>query len=345
MDAKSDKKEAPLLDVKGLVKEFEIRDAALRSRTLRAVDGVDFIVAKRETFAIVGESGSGKSTIGRVLLGLTEKSDGEMIFDQKILTIKDREQFRKIRRRLQMVFQDPVAAFDPRISVGKSLMEFLELRDDLDNAQRRSKVEQLINEVGLDPEMTKRLPSQMSGGQLQRLSVARALASEPDLIFLDEPTSALDVSIRGQIVNLLMERQQQRGVSYLLVAHDLRVVAVMADRVAVMYLGQFVEISDKEQLFNQPLHPYTRGLIEAAHLDDLGLNRETDSVRLSGELSEDDAKSKGCRLAPRCPFAETECNKPQQLKELKPGQFVRCWKALELENFPGDKASSSTSEA
>ena len=345
MGAKSDKKEAPLLDVKGLVKEFEIRDAALRSRTLRAVDGVDFIVAKRETFAIVGESGSGKSTIGRVLLGLTEKSDGEMIFDQKILTIKDREQFRKIRRRLQMVFQDPVAAFDPRISIGKSLMEFLELRDDLDNAQRRSKVEQLINEVGLDPEMTKRLPSQMSGGQLQRLSVARALASEPDLIFLDEPTSALDVSIRGQIVNLLMERQQQRGVSYLLVAHDLRVVAVMADRVAVMYLGQFVEISDKEQLFNQPLHPYTRGLIEAAHLDDLGLNRETDSVRLSGELSEDDAKSKGCRLAPRCPFAETKCNTPQLLKELKPGQFVRCWKALEIESLPGDKASSSTSEA
>ena len=244
-----------------------------------------------------------------------------------------------------MVFQDPVPAFDPRISIGRSLMEFLDLRNDLDRTQRRAKVEELINEVGLDPAMTKRLPSQMSGGQLQRLSVARALASEPDLIFLDEPTSALDVSIRGQIVNLLLERQQQRGVSYLLVAHDLRVVAVMADRVAVMYLGQFVEVSNKDQLFNHPLHPYTRGLIEAAHLDDLGLNRETDSVRLSGELSEDDAKSVGCRLTPRCPFAESECKKPQQLTELRSGQFVRCWKALDIEGLPGHKESFSPSKA
>ncbi|MBL09119.1 MAG: peptide ABC transporter ATP-binding protein [Acidiferrobacteraceae bacterium] len=325
----------PLLQVRDLIKEFDIRDAALRSRTLRAVDGVNFVVEKRETFAIVGESGSGKSTIGRVLLGLTDKSSGEIIFDQEPLSIKNREHFRNIRKRLQIVFQDPVTAFDPRISIGRSLMEFLELRDDLDKSQRQLRVDELINEVGLDPDMVKRLPSQMSGGQLQRLSVARALASEPDLIFLDEPTSALDVSIRGQIVNLLMERQQQRGVSYLLVAHDLRVVAVMADRVAVMYLGQFVEISDKNKLFNRPLHPYTRGLIEAAHLDDLGLNREKDSVRLSGELSENDAKSIGCRLAPRCPFVELKCNEPQQLNELSPGQFVRCWKAMDIKNKSG----------
>jgi len=224
MDATPDKKEAPLLNVKGLVKEYEIRDAALRSRTLRAVDGVDFIVAKRETFAIVGESGSGKSTIGRVLLGLTEKSDGEMIFDQKTLTIKDREQFRKIRRRLQMVFQDPVAAFDPRISIGKSLMEFLELRDDLDKSQRRSKVEQLINEVGLDPEMTKRLPSQMSGGQLQRLSVARALASEPDLIFLDEPTSALDPIAAKKFISEMNSSAEDSVQAIIVVSHNPEII-------------------------------------------------------------------------------------------------------------------------
>ncbi len=322
---------SPLLQVRGLIKEFEIRDAALRSRTVRAVDGVDFAVQHRETFAIVGESGSGKSTIGRVLLGLVEKSGGEIIFDKDSLEIKNREQFRSVRRRLQIVFQDPIAAFDPRISIGKSLMEFLELRDDLEPKHRRTKVEELIAEVGLDPEMAKRLPSQTSGGQLQRLSIARALASEPDLIFLDEPTSALDVSIRGQIVNLLLERQQQRGVSYLLVAHDLRVVAVMADRVAVMYLGQFVEISDKHQLFNSPLHPYTRGLMEAAHLDDLGLQETNQDFRLRGELSEEDSKSSGCRLAPRCPFAESRCNDAQNLIELRPGQWVRCWKALEIE--------------
>ncbi|MBO68035.1 MAG: peptide ABC transporter substrate-binding protein [Acidiferrobacteraceae bacterium] len=329
--------DAALLQVNGLVKEFEIKDAALRSRTLRAVDGVDFVVRKKETFAIVGESGSGKSTIGRVLLGLAEKSSGDILFDSKPLSIKDRSQFRHIRKRLQIVFQDPVAAFDPRISIGKSLMEFLELRDDLDLRKRRQRAEHLISEVGLVPEMINRLPSQMSGGQLQRLSIARALASEPELIFLDEPTSALDVSIRGQIVNLLLERQKQHSVSYLLVAHDLRVVAVMADQVAVMYLGQFVEVSEKDQLFSHPLHPYTRGLIEAAHLDDLGLGRETDTVKLSGELSEDDAKSMGCRLAPRCPFAESKCSKPQELVELKPGQFVRCWKALSIEGVPGHK--------
>ena len=204
-----------LLQVRKLMKEFEIRDAALRSRTVRAVDGVDFTVQKKETFAIVGESGSGKSTIVRVLLGLTEKSSGEIICNNDSLEIKNREHFRSIRRKLQIVFQDPVAAFDPRISIGRSLIEFLELRDDLSAIKRREVVEELISEVGLDPAMARRLPSQMSGGQLQRLSIARALASEPDLIFLDEPTSALDVSIRGQIVNLLLERQQKRVVSYL----------------------------------------------------------------------------------------------------------------------------------
>lgn len=324
-----------LLQVRNLVKEFEIRDAALRSRTVRAVDGVNFEIRRRETFAVVGESGSGKSTIGRVLLGLTEKSNGEILFDGTALDIKNREQFRDVRRRLQIVFQDPVTAFDPRIQIGRSLMEFLELREDLDSRDRLAEAEKLVTEVGLDREMIERLPSQMSGGQLQRLSIARALASEPDLVFLDEPTSALDVSIRGQIVNLLIERQIHRGVTYLLVAHDLRVVAVMADRVAVMYLGQFVEITDKDRIFSQPLHPYTRGLIQAAHLDDLGLKKETQGIRLRGELSEEDARSSGCRLAPRCPFAESRCSNAQELIELRPGHWVRCWKALGIEQDPG----------
>ena len=321
-----------LLQVKKLSKVFEIRDAALRKRTIKAVDGVSFGINNKETFAIVGESGSGKSTIGRILLGLTDKTAGEIFFDGKPLQIQNHKNSIPLRRRLQIVFQDPTASFDPRLKILDSLLEFLELRQELNSEDQIQLAKELVVEVGLDPEMINRKPSEMSGGQLQRLNIARALASGPDLIFLDEPTSSLDVSIRGQIVNLLLEKQEKYGITFLLVAHDLRVVAVMADRVAVMYLGQFVEICEKEKIFSNPLHPYTRGLIQAARIDDLGLKKNNNLVRLSGELKEDDIKSAGCRLTSRCPFYESKCNMHQDIIELRPGQWVRCWKALEVEN-------------
>ena len=321
-----------LLQVKKLSKVFEIRDAALRKRTIKAVDGVSFVINNKETFAIVGESGSGKSTIGRILLGLTDKTAGEIFFDGKPLQIQNHKNSIPLRRRLQIVFQDPTASFDPRLKILDSLLEFLELRQGLNSEDQIRLAKELVVEVGLDPEMINRKPSEMSGGQLQRLNIARALASGPDLIFLDEPTSSLDVSIRGQIVNLLLEKQEKYGITFLLVAHDLRVVAVMADRVAVMYLGQFVEICEKEKIFSNPLHPYTRGLIQAARIDDLGLKNNNNLVRLSGELKEDDIKSAGCRLTSRCPFYESKCNMHQDIIELRPGQWVRCWKALEVEN-------------
>ena len=321
-----------LLQVKKLSKVFEIRDAALRKRTIKAVDGVSFVINNKETFAIVGESGSGKSTIGRILLGLTDKTAGEIFFDGKPLQIQNHKNSIPLRRRLQIVFQDPTASFDPRLKILDSLLEFLELRQELNSEDQIQLAKELVVEVGLDPEMINRKPSEMSGGQLQRLNIARALASGPDLIFLDEPTSSLDVSIRGQIVNLLLEKQEKYGITFLLVAHDLRVVAVMADRVAVMYLGQFVEICEKEKIFSNPLHPYTRGLIQAARIDDLGFINKNDLVRLSGELKEDDIKSAGCRLTSRCPFYESKCNMHQDIIELRPGQWVRCWKALEVEN-------------
>ena len=320
-----------LLQVKKLSKVFEIRDAALRKRTIKAVDGVSFVINNKETFAIVGESGSGKSTIGRILLGLTDKTAGEIFFDGKPLQIQNHKNSIPLRRRLQIVFQDPTASFDPRLKILDSLLEFLELRQGLNSEDQIRLAKELVVEVGLDPEMINRKPSEMSGGQLQRLNIARALASGPDLIFLDEPTSSLDVSIRGQIVNLLLEKQEKYGITFLLVAHDLRVVAVMADRVAVMYLGQFVEICEKEKIFSNPLHPYTRGLIQAARIDDLGLKKNNNLVRLSGELKEDDIKSAGCRLTSRCPFYESKCNMHQDIIELRPGQWVRCWKALEVE--------------
>ena len=320
-----------LLQVKKLSKVFEIRDAALRKRTIKAVDGVSFVINNKETFAIVGESGSGKSTIGRILLGLTDKTAGEISFDGKPLQIQNHKNSIPLRRRLQIVFQDPTASFDPRLKILDSLLEFLELRQGLNSEDQIRLAKELVVEVGLDTEMINRKPSEMSGGQLQRLNIARALASGPDLIFLDEPTSSLDVSIRGQIVNLLLEKQEKYGITFLLVAHDLRVVAVMADRVAVMYLGQFVEICEKEKIFSNPLHPYTRGLIQAARIDDLGLKKNNNLVRLSGELKEDDIKSAGCRLTSRCPFYESKCNMHQDIIELRPGQWVRCWKALEVE--------------
>ena len=318
-----------LLKVKKLSKVFEIRDAALRKRTIKAVDSVSFGINKKETFAIVGESGSGKSTIGRILLGLISKTEGEIFFDGKPLQIQNNSI--SLRRRLQIVFQDPTASFDPRLKILDSLLEFLELRQGLNSEDQIRLAKELVVEVGLDTEMINRKPSEMSGGQLQRLNIARALASGPELIFLDEPTSSLDVSIRGQIVNLLLEKQEKYGITFLLVAHDLRVVAVMADRVAVMYLGQFVEICEKEKIFSSPLHPYTRGLIQAARIDDLGFKNKNDLVRLSGELKEEDINSAGCRLTSRCPFYESQCNIHQDIIELRPGQWVRCWKALEVE--------------
>lgn len=332
-----------LLVVEGLTKDYETKDARLRARVTRAVDDVSFSVDRGETFAIVGESGSGKSTVGRVLLGLYPATSGRALLDGEDILALRPDEFRRIRRRIQMVFQDPLASFDPRATVRRSLRPFAGLggipgRDAQDLA-----IDAAATSVGLDAELLDRLPSKVSGGQLQRLSVARALLVKPDLIFLDEPTSALDVSIRGQVVNLLLELQQQDDVAFLLVAHDLRVVYSMAHRVAVMYLGQVVEVASREDLYGDPRHPYTRGLLDAANLDLSSGEREV--VRLRGELSDDDARRTGCRLIKRCPFAEERCERPQPLVEIAPGHEVRCWKSIELPASMGLREPVPTSSA
>jgi oligopeptide/dipeptide ABC transporter ATP-binding protein len=329
----------PLLVVEGLTKDYETKDARLRSRIARAVDGVDFAVDRGETFAIVGESGSGKSTVGRVLLGLYPATGGTALLEGTDLLALDAEEFRGIRNRIQMVFQDPLASFDPRATVRQSLRPFALLGGHRARADQDREIDAAAVAVGLDPALVDRLPSKVSGGQLQRLSVARALLAGPDLVFLDEPTSALDVSIRGQVVNLLLDLQQQQGVSYLLVAHDLRVVYSMAHQVAVMYLGQFVEVAPRDRLYDDPRHPYTRGLLHAANLELAQGAREV--VRLSGELSDDDARRPGCRLVPRCPFAEARCEEPQPLVQLSPGHLVRCWKSVEQPEAMGLAAAGS----
>lgn len=324
----------PALSVRSLVKDYLTRDAKLNKRVFRAVDDVSFDVYPGETFAIVGESGSGKSTVGRVVLKLTDATDGEvLILGEDALGVSERR-FKAQRRVIQIVFQDPVAAFDPRATIRSSLREFLELGEEkLSRSEQNDRIGEAIDNVGLDSQIAGRKPGQVSGGQLQRLSIVRSLLVEPRVLFLDEPTSSLDVSIRGQIVNLLLDRQEAEGLAYLLVAHDLRVVYAMAHRVAVMYLGQFVEVGTRDQVYAQGLHPYTRGLINAAGLDKPKL--AGDRVRLSGELTEDAALAPGCRLVARCPFVEDRCYEPQVLQPVGDGQLVRCWRAVEQPTLIG----------
>lgn len=317
----------PVVEVRELVKDYVTRDARLRQRISRAVDGVSFRIHAGETFAIVGESGSGKTTVGRVLLKLTSATDGTVVFrGDEIGDVKERH-FRPERRHMQMVFQDPLAAFDPQTTIRSSLREFTRLRGIRTRAEENEAIAEAVQSVGLEPEIANRRPSQVSGGQLQRLSIARSLLPEPELLFLDEPTSSLDVSIRGQIVNLLLDLQEQNDLAYLLVAHDLRVVYAMAERVAVMYLGQFVEVGSRDQVYANARHPYTRGLLDAAELDEPP--RRGEPVRLAGEISEEAAKKPGCRLTPRCPFAVDRCEEPQPLRETEAGHLVRCWRAIE----------------
>ncbi|MCY3805014.1 MAG: ABC transporter ATP-binding protein [bacterium] len=317
----------PVVEVRELVKDYVTRDARLRQRISRAVDGVSFRIHAGETFAIVGESGSGKTTVGRVLLKLTSATDGTVVFrGDEILDIKERH-FRPARRHMQMVFQDPLAAFDPQATIRSSLREFTRLRGIQTRAEENEAIAEAVRSVGLEPEIANRRPSQVSGGQLQRLSIARSLLPEPHLLFLDEPTSSLDVSIRGQIVNLLLDLQEQNELAFLLVAHDLRVVYAMAHQVAVMYLGQFVEVGSRDQVYANARHPYTRGLLDAAELDEPP--RRGEPVRLVGEISEEAAKKPGCRLTLRCPFAVDRCEEPQPLRETEAGHLVRCWRAIE----------------
>jgi len=310
------------LTVVDLSKAFQLRDAALRRRFLRAVDGVSFEVGWGETFGIVGESGSGKSTIGKLLLKLTNPTSGNIILDGIHVESMSERRFRPFRKRVQIVFQDPLSAFDPRLTVVDSVLETLRLST-VAPKDRTKAIDDLFTEVGLDPALGRRYPRQLSGGQLQRASIARALAPGPDIVFLDEPTSALDVSIRGQVANVLRDRQEQRRLAYVLVAHDWTVVEFLADRIAIMYLGEFVEVGSRRQCLGRPLHPYTRALMTSA-----GRIESSQAIRLRGELAP--VAGEGCRLAGRCPLVQSRCSEPQKLIEYESGHWARCWRAPEV---------------
>jgi len=322
----------PLLRVRGLRTRFAVRRGAL-GRTvaeLRAVDGVDLDIERGQTLGLVGESGCGKSTTGRSILRLVEPNEGEILFDGEDVRALDRAGLRRFRRRAQIVFQDPYGSLNPRVSVGAMLEEALRVHG-LGGGRRRDRVVELLERVGLRPEHVDRYPHEFSGGQRQRLGIARALSVEPDFLVLDEPVSALDVSVQAQVVNLLQDLQRDLGLTYLFIAHDLALVEHVSDRVAVMYLGRIVESALAEDLYRTPRHPYTRALLSAVpRPDPVGREKRTRIV-LSGDVPSPVSPPTGCPFHPRCPHPardDTCRSVAPALLEKATGQWAACHKEL-----------------
>jgi oligopeptide/dipeptide ABC transporter ATP-binding protein len=314
-----------LLEVAGLAKHYPARGGVVR-----AVDGVSFAVQRGETLALVGESGCGKSTTARLVLRLVEPTAGTIRFDG--VEVAGKAELRALRRRVQVVFQDPYASLNPRLTVGEAIAEPMEVHGIGDAASRTARVKELLGLVGLAPYHAGRYPHEFSGGQRQRIGIARALAVQPELVVCDEPVSALDVSIQAQVVNLLKDLQARFGLSYLFIAHDLAVVRHMADRIAVMYLGQIVETAPKSALFAMPRHPYTRALLAAIPHPDP--RRRGRVVPPGGDVPSPMNPPPGCRFHTRCPFARERCrSEVPLLRELTPGHASACHFAEELPPF------------
>jgi oligopeptide/dipeptide ABC transporter ATP-binding protein len=328
---------APLLEVCDLTKRFPIRRGIFSrvSGWVRAVDGVSLHVAPGETLALVGESGSGKTTTGRCILRLMEPSSGSVRFDGVDLLALRPAEMRRMRRQIQVIFQDPYGSLNPRMRVGTTVREPLEIhRIGGNRKERDAMVAQLLKRVGLDPAMMRRYPHEFSGGQRQRIGVARALALKPRLIIADEPVSALDVSIQAQVINLLIDLQEEYRVAYLFIAHDLALVERIADRVAVMYLGKIVEVAPTAEVFRNPIHPYTRALLQAIPVADPERVRER--VVISGDLPSPADPPPGCRFHTRCPVAVEACPRIEPpLVEVAPGH----WAACHLASGPGGTAA------
>ncbi|NMC13178.1 MAG: ATP-binding cassette domain-containing protein [Chloroflexi bacterium] len=323
--------EKPVLEAQSLIKKYRIRQSLTNRITITAVNGISFSVEAGETVALVGESGCGKTTVGKMLLGLLEPDNGIVFFNGLSLTEYKTKLRNEFRRGVQMVFQNPITSFNPMMSIGNTLIDSMRLRDDLSQTEKREEAIRLLQRVGLDPDYAKRRPSEMSGGQLQRVGVARALTTNPKVIFLDEPTSALDMSMRGQIINLLLDIQAELGLVYVLVSHDLRVVRAMAHYMLVIYLGQVMEEGTVEDIIQNPLHPYTKGLLAATLVGHVGETETKQRVRVHGEVLQLPADFHGCNLIQRCPFEKQRCRTElQTLEEVIPGRKVRCWQALDL---------------
>ena len=322
--------ERPLVEVKHLKEYFPINTGWFKTTPLKAVDDVSFTINRGETLGLVGESGCGKTTVGRTILHLYQPTDGEVIYDGK--PIKTKEDLTEFRKKSTMVFQDPYSSLNPRMTVSDIIAEPLDVHKMYtDPKAREQRILELMDHVGLNSEHASRYAHEFSGGQRQRIGIARALAVDPEFIVCDEPVSALDVSIQAQVINMFDELQEQLGLTYLFIAHDLLVVRHISDRIAVMYLGKMVELADAAEIYDHPLHPYTKSLISAVPIPDPRIARANKRIPLQGDIPSPLNAPSGCPFRTRCPYAQGKCAEGMpEFKEVSTGHFVACHRTEEI---------------
>ncbi|MDR1204007.1 MAG: ATP-binding cassette domain-containing protein [Peptococcaceae bacterium] len=308
-----------ILEVQELKKYFRVDGGS----QLHAVDGVSFKIEKGQTLGVVGESGCGKSTLGRVILHLIEPSGGQIFFEGKDISNPNRSMINYVRENMQIIFQDPFSSLNPRMSVSETIMEPMIIKGGISRSDMYEKTLKLMDTVGLAQRFTNSYPHELDGGRRQRIGIARSLALDPKFIVCDEPVSALDVSIQAQILNLLLDLQEERNLSYIFITHDLSVVKYISNNILVMYLGQMVELAPSDELFENPAHPYTEALLSAIPVADIHVKHER--LQMKGELTSPIDPKPGCRFMARCPYAAEKCAEPQTLQNISPDHQVSCW--------------------